>query len=349
MIAVTLAALLALAAPSTPATGPAPAAPGPAPAAPGPAPAVPAPSDGTVPPGTPDVIVTEQGSRRLVVFDGRRRVWGPAAERWAFTPLGDPRYADLAPERSWVHPDEAKVRRWRGRTYVLTTASYGFAAVVAYPSGDRYWARALAPGTLRVNPHSAELLPDGSVAVAGSTGDLVRLYEPPPGERYAEFALDDAHGLVWDGRLGVLWALGGDRLVALRPHGAGGRPALREVYGVRLPEPGGHDLGQVARDPDRLWVSTGRAVHQYVKSRRAFVRDYPGAAAVSRARVKAVGDDPLTRQVLSTVPEPGLAEDWWTTGATVHRPGPAGAGAYRLPGGGIYKARWWRLPSGATP
>jgi hypothetical protein len=109
----------------------------------------------------------------------------------------------------------------------------------------------------------------------------------------------------------------------------------------------------VARDPDRLWVSTGTAVHQSVKSRRAFVRDHPGAAAVSRARVKAVGDDPLTGQVLSTVPEPGLAEDWWTTGATVHRPGPAGAapgaGVYRLAGGGIYKARWWRLPSGGTP
>ncbi|MFJ3162142.1 DUF6528 family protein [Streptomyces kanasensis] len=367
MLAVRLAALVALATVATAVPS--------VPAAVRPTPGVP-PGVG-VPSGTPDVIVTEQATRRLVVFDGRRRVWGPAAERWAFTPLGDPRYADLAPERSWVHPDEAKVRRWRGRTYVLTTASYGFAAVVAYPSGDRYWARALAPGTLRVNPHSAELLPDGSVAVAGSTGGLVRLYAPPPGDASADFALPDAHGLQWDGRRGVLWALGGDRLVALRAGTVGGRPRLRPVDEVRLPEPGGHDLGQVARDPDRLWVSTGTAVYQYVKSRRAFVRDYPGAPAVSRARVKAVGDDPLTGQVLSTVPEPGLAEDWWTTGVTVHRPGPAApegpagpavpppgglgrspggsegagesTGAYRLAGGGIYKARWWLLPTGRRP
>ncbi|MFJ8693595.1 DUF6528 family protein [Streptomyces roseolilacinus] len=293
-----------------------------------------------LPPGPADVVVTEQASRRVVVFDGARRVWGPAAERWAFSPVGDPRYADADPGRSWVHPNEAKLRRWRGRTYLLTTASYGFAAVVAYPSGARHWAAALEPGTIRVNPHSAELLPDGSVAVAGSTGDVVRLYEPPPGGRYAAFTLDDAHGLEWDERLGVLWALGGDRLVALRAGREDGRPVLRQVDRVPLPDPGGHDLGQVARRPDRLWVSTGGAVYQYVKSRRAFVRDYPGAAAVSRPRVKSVGDEPRTGRILSTVPERGLAESWWTTTAAVHRP----AGAYRLAGGGIYKARWWGAP-----
>ncbi|CAL9445255.1 hypothetical protein SUDANB99_02328 [Streptomyces sp. enrichment culture] len=288
-------------------------------------------------PGGGDVVVTEQASRRVVVYDGARRVWGPPAERWGFSPLGDPRYADLVPERSWVHPDEAKVRRWRGRTYLLTTASYGFAAVVAYPSGDRYWAAALAPGTLRVNPHSAELLPDGSVVVAGSTGDLVRRYEAPPGRRYADFRLDDAHGVQWDERLRVLWALGRDRLVALRPYGSG----LRQVESVPLPSRGGHDLGQVARDPDRLWVTTNTAVYQYVKSRRAFVRD----ARVSRPLVKAVGDDPLTGRVLSTAPEPGLAEPWWTTTVDVHP-----SGVHRLPGGGIYKARWWRpLPYPPSP
>ncbi|GAA4915795.1 DUF6528 family protein [Streptomyces coeruleoprunus] len=297
-----------------------------------------------VPFGTPDVLVTEQASRRLVLFDGRRRDWGAADVKWAFSPLGDARYADLDPARSWVHPNEAKVRRWRGRTYVLTTASYGFAAVVEYPSGRRYWADALAPGTIRVNPHSAELLPDGRVAVAGSTGDVVRLHAAPPRAGHVDFALEDAHGLHWDGRLRVLWALGGERLVALRVGGPAGRPVLVEAFGVRLPGRGGHDLAPVARNPDRLWVSTGTAVYQYVKSRRAFVREYPGAARVSRPRVKAVGDDLLTGQVLSTAPEPGLAETWWTTSVAVHRP----AGTYRLPGGGIYKARWWPVGSSAA-
>ncbi|MGI5482308.1 DUF6528 family protein [Streptomyces lavendofoliae] len=297
-----------------------------------------------IPAGTPDVLLTDQASRRVLLLDGGRRAWDPGADpavvKWAFSPVGDARYADLEPEASWVHPSEAKVRRWRGRTYVLTVASFGFAAVVAYPSGARYWGAALSPGTIRHNPHSIELLPDGNVAVAGSTGGVVRLYAASRGRAgvpYVDHPLKDAHGLHWDGGRRVLWALGGDRLVALRVGGTAARPTLREVAGARLPAPHGHDLGPVAGDPDRLWVSSGSAVHQYEKSTGTFRSDFPGAAGISRARVKAVGDDPVTGQVISTVPERGLGETWWTRTVAVHRP----AGRYRLAGGGVYKARWW--------
>ncbi|MFJ8646092.1 DUF6528 family protein [Streptomyces sp. NPDC093546] len=297
-----------------------------------------------IPAGTPDVLLTDQASKRVLLLDGARRAWDPAADpsavRWAFSPLGDPRYADLEPGLSWVHPSEAKVRTWQGRTYVLTVASYGFAAVVEYPSGRRHWGGTLAPGTTRVNPHSIELLPNGNVAVAGSTGDVVRLYaasQGPADVPFASYALEDAHGLQWDGARRVLWALGGARLVALRVGGTAARPALMKAFEVPLPTPHGHDLGQVAGRPDRLWVSSGSAVYQYVKSARAFTQDFTGVADISRARVKAVGNDPVTGQVVSTVPESGLGETWWTRKVAVHRP----AGTYELAGGGIYKARWW--------
>ncbi|GAA2496423.1 DUF6528 family protein [Streptomyces gobitricini] len=310
--------------------------------------AVPVPA-AAIPAGTPDVLLTDQASRRVLLLDGARRGWDPGADpavvRWAFSPLGDARYADLDPDVSWVHPSEAKVRVWRGRTYVLTVASSGFAAVVEYPSGRRYWGDALSPGTIRHNPHSIELLPDGNVAVAGSTGGVVRLYAASRGRAgvpFATYPLKDAHGLQWDAGRRVLWALGGDRLVALRVGGTAARPTLDEAFGARLPAPHGHDLGQVAGNPDRLWVSSGSAVHQYVKSTGTFLRDFPGAADISRARVKAVGDDPVTGQVISTVPERGLEETWWTRTVAVHRP----AGRYRLANGGIYKARWWTAPRG---
>ncbi|MGW7368926.1 DUF6528 family protein [Streptomyces sp. NPDC054841] len=301
------------------------------------------------PPGgrAPDLLVTDQASKRVLLLDGARRTWDPQADpsvvKWAFSPLGDPRYADMEPARSWVYPDEAKVRIFRGRTYVLTTASFGFAAVVEYPSGRRYWGDTLSPGTIEHNPHSIELLPDGNVAVAGSTGDVVRLYaasQGPVGVPFASYTLDDAHGLQWDARRKVLWALGGDRLVALKPGGTAAEPTLTKSFEVPLPGPHGHDLLQVAGRPDRLWVTTGSAVHQYSKSRRVFVQDFAGAAKISRADVKAVGNDPVTGQVASTVPESGLEETWWTRNVTVHRPD----GTYRLVNGGIYKVRWW-LPS----
>lgn len=308
--------------------------------------AVPVPAS-EIPAGTPDVLLTDQASKRILLLDGRRRGWDPetdpAAVKWAFSPVGDARYADLEPDVSWVHPSEAKVRTWRGRTYVLTVASYGFAAVVSYPSGGRYWGATLSPGTIRDNPHSIELLPDGNVAVAGSTGGVVRLYAAAAsrgraGVPRATYPLKDAHGLQWDAGRRVLWALGGDRLVALRVGGTTATPTLDEAFVARLPSPHGHDLGQVAGDPDRLWVSSGSAVYQYVKSTGEFLPDFPGAADISRARVKAVGDDPVTGQVISTVPERGLGETWWTRAVAVHRP----AGTYRLVNGGIYKARWWR-------
>ncbi|WP_447039220.1 DUF6528 family protein [Streptomyces sp. DSM 118878] len=302
------------------------------------------------PGGTPPVLLTEQATRRLLVLDSRRRVWDPAADpsvvRWQFSPLGDPRYQDLAPDVSWIYPNESKVRVHRRRPYVLTTASFGFVAVVAYPSGERYWAAAIGPGDDLFNPHSAEILPDGNVAVACSTGAIVRLYaasQGPRATRYAEAGLKGAHGLHWDAARRVLWAIGDDELVTYEVGGTAARPALKRTSAIALPvgtpgrTPGGHDLFPVARRPGRLWVTTNAAVFQYDTARRVFVRDFAGAELISRKSVKCVGDDPRTGQVVTAVPESGLGETWWTTTVSVHRP----ESSHKLVGGGIYKARWW--------
>ncbi|RFU88669.1 hypothetical protein DY218_00205 [Streptomyces triticagri] len=296
-------------------------------------------------PRVPPVLLTEQASKRILVLDPRRPVWDlaadPEAVLWSCSPLGDPQYADLDPAASWVYPSEAKVRRLRGRTYVLTCASFGFAAVVEHPTGRRYWAGELGPGDDLLNPHSVELLPDGNVAVAGSTGALVRVYaasQGPDSTTYAEAELKGAHGLHWDARRRVLWAVGDDELVAYRVGGSAGRPRLVRTFGVALPVPspggkaGGHDLFPVAASADRLWVATSAAVFQYVVSQGEFVRH-----GVSRASVKAVGDDPRSGRVITTVPEDGLEETWWTRRVDVHEP----SSSYFLVDGGIYKARWW--------
>lgn len=296
------------------------------------------------------VLLTEQASKRILVLDPGKDVWDPAADpgvvRWAFSPLGDRRYEDLDPEVSWVYPSEAKVRLHRGRTFVLTTASFGFVGVVEWPSGRRYWGTAIGPGDDLFNPHSAEILPDGNVAVACSTGAHVRLYASslgPRAARFAEAGLKGAHGLHWDRRRRVLWALGDDELVAYEVTGSAARPGLTRLFADPLPvatpgkSAGGHDLFPVAGRPGRMWVSTSAAVFQYDVKGRVFLQDFAGVGEISRKGVKCVGDDPRTGRVVTTVPEPGLEETWWTTTVSLHRP----PGAYRLVGGGIYKARWW--------
>ncbi|GAA2306391.1 DUF6528 family protein [Streptomyces kunmingensis] len=301
----------------------------------------------------PPVVVTEQASRRILVLDPAAAPWDPAAEpgvvRWAFSPLGDERYRDLKPEVSWVYPSEAKVRRHRGRTFLLTTASFGFVGVVEWPGGRRYWGTAIGPGDDLCNPHTAELLPDGNVAVACSTGARVRLYAAslgPGATRFTEAELKGAHGLHWDRGRRVLWAMGDDELVAYEVAGTAARPRLVRRSADPLPvatpgkSAGGHDLFPVAGRPGRMWVTTGASVFQYEKRGRTFVQDFAGAAEIVRRSVKCVGNDPRTGRVVTTVPEAGLGEAWWTTTVSVHRP----QGAYKLVGGGIYKARWW-LPT----
>ncbi|MBO1336493.1 hypothetical protein J3486_35280 [Streptomyces sp. VRA16 Mangrove soil] len=300
--------------------------------------------------GVPPVLVTEQASKRVLVLDPGVRVWDPVADpgvvKWAFSPVGDARYRDTRPEVSWVYPSEAKVRRHRGRTFLLTTASFGFVGVVECPSRRRYWATAVGPGDDLFNPHTAEILPDGNVVVACSTGARVRLYAAslgPHERRCAEAELKGAHGLHWDQERGVLWAMGDDELVAFGVEGTRVRPALVRRFAVPLPvaapgkSAGGHDLFPVAGRPGRMWVSTSASVFQYDVGGDVFVQDFAGADEIVRKSVKCVGDDPRTGQVVTTVPEKGLGETWWTTTVSVHRP----ASAYRLVNGGIYKARWW--------
>ncbi|MEV5611831.1 DUF6528 family protein [Streptomyces sp. NPDC052225] len=301
--------------------------------------------------GVPPVLLTEQASKRILVLDPRVRVWDPAARpevvKWAFSPVGDARYRDTRADESWVYPSEAKARRYRGRTFLLTTASFGFVGVVEYPSGRRYWATAVGPGDDLFNPHTAEMLPDGNVAVACSTGARVRLYAAslgPHERRYGEAELKGAHGLHWDRERGVLWAMGDDELVAYGVGGTRVRPALVRRFAVPLPvavpgkSAGGHDLFPVAGRPGRMWVSTSASVFQYDIGTGLFAQDFAGADRIARKSVKCVGDDPRTGQVVTTVPEKGLGETWWTTTVSVHRP----ESAYELVGGGIYKARWFR-------
>ncbi|MEV1022242.1 DUF6528 family protein [Streptomyces sp. NPDC050264] len=300
--------------------------------------------------GVPPVLLTEQASKRILVLDPGTDVWDPGADpgvvRWAFSPLGDARYRDCAPEVSWVYPSEAKVRLHRGRTFVLTTASFGFVGVVEWPTGRRYWGTAIGPGDDLYNPHTAEILPDGNVAVACSTGARVRLYAAslgPRATRFTEAELKGGHGLHWDRERRVLWAMGDDELVAFEVAGTVARPRLVRRFADPLPvatpgkSAGGHDLFPVAGRAGRMWVTTSASVFQYETRGRTFAQDFAGAGEIVRKGVKCAGNDPRSGRVVTTVPEAGLGETWWTTTVSVHRP----PGAYKLLGGGIYKARWW--------
>ncbi|MEU5163484.1 DUF6528 family protein [Streptomyces sp. NPDC020875] len=302
----------------------------------------------------PPLLVGDQKSARVLLLDSAVPEWDPAATPspvlWEFDPVGDSRYADLLPDGTFTYVSEAKNRTVAGQRYVLTTASYGFAAVVRYPDKSRYWGGrvtlATSGRTDDLNPHSIELLPTGDVAVASSRSGDIRLYgasQSPSAPLAFTAPLAGAHGVHWDPAGSLLWAVGDTHLVAYTLGGTPGSPQIAVTHTFPLPKPvpaaeaGGHDLNRVDGQPDLLWVSTASGLFQFSISRREFAPYLPPGCPGALAKVKAAGN---AGTVLAfTAPDDGARPNWQTRRVRT------GTGtAYTLVNGGIYKARWWEGP-----
>jgi hypothetical protein len=285
------------------------------------------------------VVGGDQGGHQVVVFDAKTREWTQDAAKWAWTPTAANGFGDVA--GAFSLPSDVRTRTYKGKVYVLAADSKGFLGAVEYPSGKRLWAtNAGAPS----NPHATELLPNGNVAAAASTGGWVRVYaasQGPASAAYTQFALKGGHGVLWDPPRQVLWAVGDDDLVSLKVGGTPDAPTLTEESRVALPAHGGHDLSPVYGDRDRLWITTHvGGVYQYVKSENAFTTAYRFAPSVNLPVVKAVGNNPATKQVLLTRPKAGCATTWCTD--TVEFFGNGSMNATRtFPGAQFYKVRWF--------
>lgn len=286
------------------------------------------------------VAVTDQAAHEITVLDPTNTDWNtgsPRAVKWRWSPHSGNGFSDPTP--GWGLPDEARLRysaKYRTR-FMLVTDSYGFIGLIHYPTGHKKWAVNVQEGP---NPHAAELLPDGNVAAAASTGGWVRLYtasQGPDATTYVEYPLVSAHGVLWDPQRQVLWALGYDKLVALRVGGTPAAPTLTEVASSPLPTIGGHDLQPVYGDRDRLWVSSETHVYQYAKSTNSWHSDYRDAAKIDLYGVKTVGANPATGQVLLTRPKAGCRTTWCTDTVEFFGPDTTRTRAAAE----IYKARWW--------
>ncbi|MFI9723047.1 DUF6528 family protein [Streptomyces sp. NPDC052396] len=287
------------------------------------------------------IVAADQAGRSVHVLRGDQSRWDADGEDrgvlWSWSADGQDELSDLDPDSTWTNPSEAKLRERGGRRYLLATASGGLAAVIGYPDRRVYWAADTGSG----NTHSIELLPDGNVAVAASTGGYVRLYAASLGSRATEHTqldLPGAHGVHWDPHTRLLWALGSRELVALRVDGPSDDPGLTVLHRITLPTRQGHDLAAVAGSPGRLWVTTASAVYQFATKQRRFV-SYPLQSRVSAPDVKSIGDDPVTGQILVARPEPGHACAWCTSTLTLYQPD----GRRTLLHGAMYKARWWAV------
>lgn len=210
------------------------------------------------------LAISVQGADRIACCGGPEVFIIPADTRsaattdrvWPWQPADSPEIPSQM-HKLFRTTDECKPV---GDSILITASSGGVALVRLKDKKCPFY------GTAK-NAHSGCLIPDHRIAIASSFGgDEVLLFgldrsgaDMTP---HARFALEGAHGVVWDSARQRLWALGSNELTCLDLCRA---REVTEIVPERrwlLPTPGGHDLSP-ARDPRILFVTTNQKVYSF--------------------------------------------------------------------------------------
>lgn len=134
------------------------------------------------------------------------------------------------------------------------------------------------------NPHSVELLPNGTFIVGSSSDGKVSIY--PPGKTSASktYTLEgndngtkDVHGVLWDPKYDTLWVSGGQKLRAFSVTGTAKAPTLTQKAVYTLSSGGFHDLAPVYGNTSQLLLTGSSGAIAFNKDSKTFSYSYPGA------------------------------------------------------------------------
>ncbi|MBQ5820623.1 MAG: hypothetical protein IIW31_05255 [Clostridia bacterium] len=226
------------------------------------------------------VLITDQQGRALSIYDLNVTDW--SKPEWTWT----------TEHKNFTNVSGAKYRYdpHSKMDVIAFCCSGGYCGIISYPLGEVIAYVDNAGG----NPHSVEVLPDGALVVAASTGSYVRIYDTTfygdVSKKYTQIYFPDAHGVLWDPVEEVLWVAGTNRLWGYTVS-ADHTMTLRDDLKYHLPDGGAHDLQPVYGQPDCLWVSTGSHILQVNKKTGESSTRYEGWHMISAtANVKGLGN-----------------------------------------------------------
>lgn len=274
------------------------------------------------------IAVTDQGNSRVEIFDLSKGDLSSGSCVWSHF-------------YSAYNIADTRLRNYLGKETVFAAYGSAYASAVDLETGKTVWETSQAAN----NPHAAELIPAGGevyvTAVASSAGSEIRFFLMPETSVSARVVFEDAHGLLWDPSLSVLWAQGRNVLTAYEIGVSGHRVTVKERENLRaeIPSDWAHDLQPSYADPDKLIVTTGSSVYLYSKSEKVFLTDYPGSEYLCREDVKGAGIF-KDGSIVYTVPD-GKFKSWtgMTVGFVFARSGQLLPTGVSSPDGHYYKVR----------
>jgi len=183
------------------------------------------------------------------------------------------------------------------------------------------------------NAHSAELLPFNKIVVALSTaenGNAIRIYDLKQSDVIlSSDYLYSAHGVVWDNKDSVLYALGYSELRAYKINNLQtNKPKLYLINTFTIPDRSGHDL-QWIPNTRILLFTTEFGVHTFDVQNNEFK---PYSKLEKRKDIKSISIHPITKQIMFVQAE----ESWWSFHIQFLEPNHQIA----VPFIKVYKARW---------
>ena len=253
----------------------------------------------------------------------------PDDRRVLFESLDEVKPITLPPASAPLQP--ASGNSFAGESYVIATASRGGVALLRRSDGAAVFTFPLP------NAHSAELLPGGWIAMAGSIGsDKLLIQHISAGvnalEARTEYPLRHGHGAVFEPAQGRLWVCGASTVRVYHVESNAADFSCRRICDIELPDPHAHDL---VADPHNgcLIITTGPGVF---KIDTTTFEVTPYAPLAKMRDVKGVSVEAASGAIAFIQ---GEGESWWSEQANVMLPD-GGRFQQKFPGRRLYKVRW---------